>query len=193
MSTYKIKLEDKAAFINRLDKQGIGVDSYEVVDNKLEGYFEFTTIDPVTDNIVKTILKQSPKINKLKEMSKFTKHQLATIIREELTKMKDEKKKMKLKEYAADSQSIIDLGMWVKEHSQAVYNALGGSPEAVGNNIIPLAMAGVAGIGGALGMVVSKVKKAMAAKKAVGGMMQEGEDQELVDIMSKIDLGAHKG
>jgi hypothetical protein len=193
MSTYKIKLEDKAAFINRLDKQGIGVDSYEVVDNKLKGYFEFATIDPVTDNIVKTILKQSPKINKLKEMSKFTKHQLATIIREELTKMKDEKKKMKLKEYAADSQSIIDLGMWVKEHSQAVYNALGGSPEAVGNNIIPLAMAGVAGIGGALGMVVSKVKKAMAAKKAVGGMMQEGEDQELVDIMSKIDLGAHKG
>ena len=98
MSNYKIKLEDKAAFINRLDKQGIGVDSYEIVDNKLEGYFEFTTSDPVTDSIVKTILKQSPKINKLKEMAKLTKSQLAEIIREELTSMKQPKKKEQLDE-----------------------------------------------------------------------------------------------
>ena len=88
MSDYKIKLEDKAAFINRLDKQGIEVDSYEIVDDKLKGYFTFTTSDPVTDNIVKTILKQSPKINKLKEMAKLTKSQLAEIIREELASMK---------------------------------------------------------------------------------------------------------
>ena len=97
MGNYKIKLEDKAAFINRLDKQGIGVDSYEVVDNKLKGYFEFTTSDPVTDEIVKTILKQSPKINQLKEMAKLTKSQLAEIIREELASMKG-KKKQKLDE-----------------------------------------------------------------------------------------------
>jgi hypothetical protein len=93
MSDYKIKLEDKAAFINRLDKQGIGVDSYEIVDDKLKGYFTFTTTDPVIDNIVKTILKQSPKINKLKEMAKLTKSQLAEIIREELASMKQPKKK----------------------------------------------------------------------------------------------------
>lgn len=93
MGNYKIKLEDKAAFINRLDKQGIGVDSYEVVDNKLKGYFEFTTTDPVIDNIVKTILKQSPKINQIKEMVKLTKSQLAEIIREELATMKKGKKK----------------------------------------------------------------------------------------------------
>jgi hypothetical protein len=80
-----------------LDKQGIGVDSYEIVDNKLKGYFEFTTSDPVTDNIVKTILKQSPKINKLKEMAKLTRSQLAEIIREELASMKG-KKKQKLDE-----------------------------------------------------------------------------------------------
>ena len=79
MKTYKIKLEDKAAFINRLDKQGIGVDSYEVVDNKLKGYFEFTTLDPVTDNMVKTILKQSSRINQLKEL-------LRKLVREELSK-----------------------------------------------------------------------------------------------------------
>ncbi len=93
MSDYKIKLEDKAAFINRLDKQGIGVDSYEIVDDKLKGYFTFTTTDSVTDSIVKTILKQSPKINKLKEMAKLTKSQLAEIIREELASMKKTKKK----------------------------------------------------------------------------------------------------
>jgi hypothetical protein len=98
MSDYKIKLEDKAAFINRLDKQGIEVDSYEIVDNKLEGYFEFTTSDPVTDSIVKTILKQSPKINKLKEMANLTKSQLAEIIREELAAMKQPKKKEQLDE-----------------------------------------------------------------------------------------------
>ena len=87
MSTYNIKLEDKAAFINRLDKLGVGVDSYEVKDDKLKGTFEFTVDDPVVDNIVKTILKQSPKINKVKEM-KITKAQLAEIIREELADAK---------------------------------------------------------------------------------------------------------
>jgi hypothetical protein len=79
MSTYKIKLEDKAAFINRLDKLGVEVDSYEIADDKLKGYFEFNTSDPITDNIVKTVLKQSPKINRIKEM-------LRKLVREELSK-----------------------------------------------------------------------------------------------------------
>lgn len=77
--TYKIKLEDKAAFLNRLEKAGIPADSYDVNDNKFEGYFEFTTDDPVTNNMVKDILRQSPKINKLKEM-------LRQLVREELSK-----------------------------------------------------------------------------------------------------------
>jgi hypothetical protein len=79
MKTYKIKLEDKAAFLNRLDGAGISANSYNVIDNEFEGYFEFTTADPVTDNMVKTMLKQSPKIDQLKEM-------LRKIIREELRK-----------------------------------------------------------------------------------------------------------
>lgn len=79
MKTYKIKLEDKAAFLNRLDKAGIPADSYDVTDNKFEGYFEFVTTDPVTDNMVKTILKQSPKINRISEM-------IRAIVREELKK-----------------------------------------------------------------------------------------------------------
>jgi hypothetical protein len=79
MKTYKIKLEDKAAFLNRLEKVGVKVDSYEIMDDKLKGYFEFTTTDPVTDNIVKTILKQSPKIDQIKEI-------IRKIVREELSK-----------------------------------------------------------------------------------------------------------
>jgi hypothetical protein len=77
MSHYKIKLEDKAAFLNRLEKQGIGVDSYQVKDNKLEGYFEIDIQNPEADTIVKALLKQSPKIDKIKEY-------LIRIIREEL-------------------------------------------------------------------------------------------------------------
>ena len=79
MKTYKIKLEDKAAFLNRLDKVGVKVGTYEIVDNELEGYFEFTSTDPVTDNIVKGILKQSPKIDQIKEI-------IRKIVREELSK-----------------------------------------------------------------------------------------------------------
>jgi hypothetical protein len=79
MKIYKIKMEDKAAFLNRLEAADIPADSYNVIDNKLEGYFEFITADPVADNMVKTILKQSPKINQLKEM-------LRRLVREELKK-----------------------------------------------------------------------------------------------------------
>ena len=79
MKTYKIKLEDKAAFINRLDKVGVKVGTYEIVDNELEGYFEFTSTDPVIDNIVKGILKQSPKIDQIKEI-------IRKIVRKELSK-----------------------------------------------------------------------------------------------------------
>ena len=77
--TYKIKLEDKAAFLNRLEKAGIPAESYNVVDDKFKGYFEFTTDDPVTDKMVSTILRQSTKINRLSEM-------IRTIVREELKK-----------------------------------------------------------------------------------------------------------
>ena len=79
MKTYKIKLEDKAAFLNRLESLGVKIDSYEIEDDKLKGYFTFTTTDPVTDNIVKTVLKQSPKINQIKEI-------IRKIVREELSK-----------------------------------------------------------------------------------------------------------
>ena len=96
MATFKIKLEDKAAFLNRLEKQDVPMDSSKIKNNKLEGYFEVEVIDPKQLEIVKTILKQSPKINTIKEMKKsLTKDQLKEMIRQELSGVLAEKKKMK--------------------------------------------------------------------------------------------------
>ena len=96
MATFKIKLEDKAAFLNRLEKQDVPMDSSKVKDNKLEGYFEVEIVDPKQLEVVKTILKQSPKINTIKEMKKsLTKDQLKEMIRQELQGVLAEKKKMK--------------------------------------------------------------------------------------------------
>lgn len=85
MKTYKIKLEDKAAFINRLEKMDIKVDTQQIKDNKIDGYFEFTADNPETIDAVKSILKQSPKIDTVKE-NKITISQLRNIIKEELKK-----------------------------------------------------------------------------------------------------------
>jgi hypothetical protein len=73
---YKIKLADKAAFLNRMEKQGITVDSFDITDNKLKGYFEFDVEDPELNSLIKSILKPSD-ISKLKEY-------LAKVISEEI-------------------------------------------------------------------------------------------------------------
>ena len=87
MSDYKIKSEDKAAFLNRLEKAGIPADSYDVNDNKFEGYFEFTTDNPIADSMVKDILRQSPKINRLKEvLRKIIREEVRTAVQTELGK-----------------------------------------------------------------------------------------------------------
>lgn len=78
MKTYKIKSEDKAAFLNKLEKIGIMVDSNSIKDNKLEGYFTFTPSSEEEEEILKTVFKQSPKIDVLKEYIK-------KIIRKELS------------------------------------------------------------------------------------------------------------
>jgi hypothetical protein len=187
MSDYKIKLEDKAAFLNRLDKAGIEVDSYKIVDNKFEGYFEFTTDDPITDNIVKTILKQSPKINKLKEMSKLTKSQLAEIIREEMTKMKKEKTTKKpMKEYMAGQETLVDLGQWALENYPAIAKSLGSQAAQIGGNIVGMATVGSLTLTGALGTLISKVRSAMKKTKGGGPDMMEAdaEEAELINIFS---------
>ena len=74
---YEIKLEDKAAFLNHLQALDINIDSFDIVDNKLNDTFEFTVEDPQIIDIINTVLKRSPKINQVKE-------QLKAMIREEL-------------------------------------------------------------------------------------------------------------
>ena len=79
---FKIQSEDKAAFLNRMEKQGETINSRQIKDNKLEGYFEFEITNPVAIPTVNKVLKASPKINQMKEM-------LQNMIREELKNIKN--------------------------------------------------------------------------------------------------------
>jgi hypothetical protein len=79
---YKIKLGDKAAFLNHLQALNINIDSFDIVDNKLDDCFEFTVEDPQIIDMINTVLKRSPKINQVKE-------QLKAMIREELKSIRN--------------------------------------------------------------------------------------------------------
>jgi hypothetical protein len=115
MATFKIKLEDKAAFLNRMEKAGEGLDTDQAVDNKLEGYFEVTVDEPKQLEAVNTILKQSPKITQMEsKKKKMTKDQLKEMVRQELQavlaekkKVKDEDKKDKLDENEEVSENLM--------------------------------------------------------------------------------------
>jgi hypothetical protein len=78
---YKIALKDKAAFLNKIEKVGVMVDSFDIKDNKLDDAFEFDVTDPVVIKTINSILKDSPKIDQVKE-------QLKAMIREELKSFK---------------------------------------------------------------------------------------------------------
>ena len=110
MATFKFALEDKAAFLNRMEKAGVALDTDQMVDNKLEKTFEVTVDDPKQLEAVKTILKQSPKINTIKEMEtkkKLTKSELKEMVRQELQSVLAEKKKMK----DEDKKEKMDEGL----------------------------------------------------------------------------------
>ena len=106
MATFKIKLEDKAAFEGRLKAQKVALTTNQIKDNDLEHYFEVDIIDPKQLEIVNTILKQSPKINTIKEMEKkkLTASELKEMIRQELTGVLAEKKKKK-------DEDVLDEGV----------------------------------------------------------------------------------
>jgi predicted component of type VI protein secretion system len=96
MSVFKIKLEDKAALLNRMEKAGVELNTNQMVDNKFEGYFEVTIDEPKQLEVATSILKQSPKINTIKEMEnkkKMTKDELKEMVRQELQAVLAEKKK----------------------------------------------------------------------------------------------------
>ena len=94
---FKIKSEDKAAFLNRMEKQGETISSEQIKDNKLENYFEVEITNPKQLETAKAILKKSPKINTLTEMEKkkLTRSALKEMVRQELQASLLEKKKMK--------------------------------------------------------------------------------------------------
>ena len=115
MATFKIKLEDKAAFLNRMEKAGEGLDTDQAVDNKLEGYFEVTVDEPKQLEVVNTILKQSPKITQMEsKKKKMTKDELKEMVRQQLQavlsekkKVEDEDKKDKLDENEEVSENLM--------------------------------------------------------------------------------------
>ena len=82
---FKIKLEDKAALLNRMKKAGTELGSEQITDNKLEGYFELNITDPKQIEVIKVVAKQSPRIDFIKE--NLTKAKLKEIILQELRKM----------------------------------------------------------------------------------------------------------
>lgn len=76
MATFKIKAEDKAAFINKLEKLGIEVDTSSMKNGtdsrggKIIKWFTFDVPNPDDVKQVKAMLRQSPAITKLKEAIK---------------------------------------------------------------------------------------------------------------------------
>jgi hypothetical protein len=65
--TYKIKSEDKAAFLNRMEKMKSPISTSQIKDIPEEEAFEVTIEDPEQLILVKNILQQAPKINIVKE------------------------------------------------------------------------------------------------------------------------------
>jgi hypothetical protein len=189
MATFKIKLEDKAAFLNRMEKAGVELNTDQTVDNKLEGFFEVTIDEPKQLEAAKLILKQSPKINIINKMDnkkKLTKDELKEMVRQELQGVIAEKKKMdenaegkdekkvtiSLNEYVGDS-GAYDLGRWAAEHFPAIWDAFksmstvtndaGQQYVDFGNMFTVLATAGTITV--SVGLAVVKDQIVDAAKK----------------------------
>jgi len=173
MATFKIALEDKAAFLNRMEKAGVALDTDQAVDNKLEGYFEVIVDEPKQLEAVKTILKQSPKINTIQEMEnkkKLTKSGLKEMVRQELQSVIAEKKKMK----GEDKKEKIDEAL---------------SPEMMD------AIQAIGGFGSLVATAFGIVKAGtMAAKKEIVAKLKaKGEDIPDDKTLDKLATQAFKG
>ena len=173
MATFKIALEDKAAFLNRMEKAGVALDTDQAVDNKLEGYFEVIVDEPKQLEAVKTILKQSPKINTIQEMEnkkKLTKSGLKEMVRQELQSVIAEKKKMK----GEDKKEKIDEAL-SPEMMDAI-QAIGGFSSLVAT---------------AFGIV--KAGTMAAKKEIVAKLKAKGEDIPDDKTLDKLATQAFKG
>jgi hypothetical protein len=174
MATFKIALEDKAAFLNRMEKVGFALDTDQAVDNKLEGYFEVIVDEPKQLEAVQTILKQSPKINTINEMEtkkkKLTKSELKEMVRQELVAVLAEKKKVKGEDKKEKMDEAID---------PAVMDAIQG-------------LGGFAALAGtAFGIV--KLGVAQAKKEIVAKLKSKGEPVPDAKTLDKLATQAFKG
>jgi hypothetical protein len=138
MSVFKIKLEDKAAFLNQMEKAGVELNTNQMVDNKLKGYFEVTIDEPKQLGIAKSILKQSPKINTIKEMEnkkKMTKDELKEMVRQQLQAVLSEKKKADEDKEKLDESEELDESLFM--------------------DALPI-LATILGVGGSIGVALVK-------------------------------------
>lgn len=134
---FKIKSEDKAALLNRLEKLGVHIDSNNVKDkSKLEGgqvvkWFEVTVVNPETEETINSVINQSPTINTINDMeqnkTKMTKDELKEMVRQELQAVlaerklaenvdndsDEEKVTLTLNEYVGGSGFEMEVGEWV--------------------------------------------------------------------------------
>jgi cytochrome c-type biogenesis protein CcmH/NrfG len=174
MATFKIALEDKAAFLNRMEKAGVALDTDQAVDNKLEGYFEVIVDEPKQLEAVQTILKQSPKINTIKEMEtkkKLTKSELKEMVRQELQGVLAEKKKAK-----AEKEEKEKMDEALDPSAMEAIQALGGFAALAGT---------------AFGIV--KLGVAQAKKEIVAKLKAKGEDIPDDKTLDKLATQAFKG
>ena len=136
---FKIKLEDKAAFLNRMETTDKEISSNQIKDNNEEKYFELTVTDPEQLELVKSILDKSPKINTIKEMKKsLTKSELKEMIRQQLKTTLAEKKKVKDEKENIDE--MLGSEMAARELMGAISN---GDPFLTGVALVGAVVAGV--------------------------------------------------
>jgi hypothetical protein len=67
MKTFKIKSEDKAAFLNRMEKVKSPINTSQIKDIPEEQAFEVNVENPEQIPLIKKVLNQSPKIDLIKE------------------------------------------------------------------------------------------------------------------------------
>ncbi len=121
MAIYKVKAEDKAALLNRLEKLNVNLNSNDLKNKSafqngtVINYFELSVNDPEQEEKINSILNQSPAINKISEMEtkkkKMTKDELKEMVRQELQAVLAEKKKVK----GEDKKEKIDENEDVSE------------------------------------------------------------------------------
>jgi hypothetical protein len=124
MAIYKIKAEDKAALLNRLEKLNVNISSNDLKNKSsfqngtVVNYFELSVNDPEQEEKINSILNHSPAINQISEMEtkkkKMTKDELKEMVRQELQavlaekkKVKDEDKKEKIDENEDVNESLL--------------------------------------------------------------------------------------